>query len=79
MSLDAYRALDCRDLSRLDIRLDSKGIPNILEINALPGLIPNPKCNSRFPKAARAAGMDYNQMILTILNISLERYKLPKK
>jgi D-alanine-D-alanine ligase len=78
-SLKAYRALDCRDWARFDIRLDSKGNPNILEINALPGVIPNPKCNSRFPKAARAAGVDYNRMILEILNASLERYRLMEK
>lgn len=79
ISLTAYLALDCRDWARLDIRLDSKGNPNILEVNALPGVIPNPNCNSRFPKAARAAGMDYNRMILEVLNAAVARYNLKKK
>jgi len=78
VSLDAYRVLDCRDWSRLDIRLDSKEMPNVLEINALPGVIPNPKCNSRFPKAARTAGIDYNQMILGILDAAVRRLNQSK-
>jgi D-alanine-D-alanine ligase len=79
VSLDAYTALNCRDWSRLDLRLDDNGIPNILEINALPGMIPDPKCNSRFPRAARAAGMSYNEVVLTVLNSALGRFKLNQR
>lgn len=78
ISLDAYQVLECRDWARLDIRLNQNGTPNVLEVNALPGVIPNPKYNSRFPKAARTAGMDYNQMILAVLDTALERYNINK-
>jgi len=78
VSLRTYQALDCRDWARLDIRLDSKGTPNVLEVNALPGVIPDPKCNSRFPKAARTAGMDYNEMILSVLNAAIKRCGISK-
>ena len=70
---DAYRVLNCRDWSRIDVRLDSHGRPNILEINPLPGILPNPEDNSCFPKAARAVGMSYNQLINTVLDIAVKR------
>jgi D-alanine-D-alanine ligase len=75
VALDAYRALDCRDWSRLDMRLDEKGVPNVLEVNALPGMIANPLANSRFPAAARAAGLSHEQTILAVLDYALERIK----
>ncbi|MBI5748749.1 MAG: ATP-grasp domain-containing protein [Nitrospinae bacterium] len=75
-ALKAYKSLRCRDLCRIDIRLDSDNEPNILELNPLPGVLPNPEDNSCFPKAARTAGMSYNEMILSILNIARKRYKL---
>ena len=36
----AYRLLGCRDLARLDFRLDASGQPHFLECNPLPGLNP---------------------------------------
>ena len=70
---DAYRILNCRDWSRIDVRLDAHGRPHILEINPLPGILPRPEDHSCFPKAARAAGLTYNQLINTVLDIAMER------
>jgi D-alanine-D-alanine ligase len=39
-ALTAYRLLGCRDLARLDFRLDARGAPHFLECNPLPGLNP---------------------------------------
>ena len=39
-ALTAYRLLGCRDLARLDFRLDATGAPHFLECNPLPGLHP---------------------------------------
>ena len=36
------------------------GDPMVVELNPLPGILPDPRDNSCFPKAARAAGMDYD-------------------
>jgi D-alanine-D-alanine ligase len=69
----AYRLLNCRDWSRVDVRLDVHGMPNILELNPLPGILPNPDDNSCFPKAARAAGMSYNQLINSVLDLAMQR------
>ena len=75
-ALKAYKSLRCRDWCRIDIRLDSDNEPNILELNPLPGVLPKPEDNSCFPKAARTAGMSYNEMILSVLNIARKRYNL---
>ena len=74
--LDTYRVLKCRDWSRIDLRLDNHGQPNIIEINPLPGIMPDPTENSSFPKAARAAGINYNDMINTVLASAVKRYNL---
>jgi D-alanine-D-alanine ligase len=73
MSFKTYRVLHCRDWCRIDIRLDDKGRPNVLELNPLPGILPNPEEHSCFPQAARAAGMDYDTLINTVLGISAQR------
>jgi D-alanine-D-alanine ligase len=74
--LKTYNVLRCKDWSRIDVRLDKNGVPNIIEINPLPGIMPDPNENSSFPKAARAAGMNYNQMIQSVLFSTAKRYKL---
>ena len=72
-ALAAFHALGCRDWARVDVRLNSEGQPQVLEVNALPGILPDPKQNSCFPKAARAAGLDYPTMILSVLEAGMER------
>lgn len=75
----AYSVLRCRDWCRIDVRLDSQGKPNILELNPLPGILPDPKANSCFPKAARAAGISYNELIQTVLDIALKRHGIAEQ
>jgi D-alanine-D-alanine ligase len=79
ISIATYRVLRCRDWCRIDIRLDDQGRPNVLELNPLPGILPNPEEHSCFPQAARAAGMDYNTMINAVLRAAIERYRLKDK
>ena len=71
--LRAYRVLGCRDWSRIDVRLDASGKPNVVEVNPLPGILPNPADNSCFPKAAPAAGMSYDELIQACLLHAAER------
>lgn len=72
-AIAAYHALGCRDWARVDVRLDADGAPNVLEINPLPGIIPDPVANSCFPCAARAAGMSYDQLIQRAVQIAWRR------
>jgi D-alanine-D-alanine ligase len=74
--LSAYRVLGCRDWSRIDVRLDADDVPNIVEVNPLPGILPDPADNSCLPKAARAAGMDYDQLIQAALLHAAARHGL---
>jgi D-alanine-D-alanine ligase len=72
----AFSALRVRDWCRIDVRLDEKGEPNILELNPLPGILPNPDANSCFPKAARTAGMTYEELVNRVLYIACRRVGL---
>jgi len=76
VALQTYKVLRCRDWSRIDIRLDANGEPNILEINPLPGILPDPKDNSCYPKAARAKGLNYEELINKVLLVAAKRYNL---
>ena len=73
VTLDAFRVLGCRDWARIDVRLDAAGVPNVLEANPLPGILPDPADNSCLPKAARAAGISYEELIQSCLKYAAAR------
>lgn len=73
LTLSAYNALGCRDWSRIDVRLNAEGIPNIVEVNPLPGILPKAEDNSCLPKAARAAGINYDELIQSCLQHAARR------
>lgn len=72
-ALAAYRAIDCLDVARVDLRLDDAGEPHVLEINPIPGLTPN---FSDLPRMAAVARMSYEALICGILEHALRRYGL---
>ncbi len=71
-----YSVLRCRDWSRIDVRLDEEGKPHILEINPLPGILPDPQDHSCFPLAARTAGYSYSDMLNHVLELAARRYSI---
>jgi D-alanine-D-alanine ligase len=71
-ALRAFRALECRDWCRVDLRVGIEGPPQVLELNPIAGLDPT----YWFPRSARAAGMDYPQLIHAILEAARQRYGL---
>jgi len=73
VSLQTFKVLDCKDWARVDIRLDSNGVPNVLEVNSLPGFMKDPKENSRLPKAAYAFSWSYEKLIGEVINSAKER------
>jgi D-alanine-D-alanine ligase len=70
-SLKAFESLGCRDVARIDFKLDRQGMPYFLEINPLPGL--NPK-SSDLPIMAAKMGWDYQKLVSSIFRAALERY-----
>ncbi len=72
----AFRVTGCRDWARIDLRLDGEGRPHVLEVNALPGVLPDPEQNSCYPKAARAAGIPFGDAILAVVRAAQHRYAL---
>jgi D-alanine-D-alanine ligase len=73
VALAAYHALGCRDWCRVDVRLDGADVPNVVELNPLPGILPDPRLNSCFPKAARVAGFSYDELIQEVVRIAWRR------
>lgn len=76
LSIAAYSAIGCLDFGRLDIRLDNKGVPHILEINHPPGLMSDPNESSFFTISARTHGWDFPTLIGHILDAAITRLKL---
>jgi D-alanine-D-alanine ligase len=74
-----YSVMRCRDWCRIDLRLDAEGVPHVIELNPLPGILPDPEEHSCFPQAARTAGMSYNKLIQRVLDIAIKRYKITIK
>jgi D-alanine-D-alanine ligase len=75
VAIRSYRALECRDLARVDVRLDSAGVPNFLEINPLPGL----STVSLFPVAAMASGLSFEELIWQILEVAVTRANVAER
>ncbi len=70
-SLKAFEVLECRDFARVDFRISPDGTPYFLEINPLAGL--NPR-SSDLIIMAKLVGINYNELIGSILDAALRRY-----
>lgn len=70
LGLQAHELLECKDFSRVDLRLDAQGRPYVLEVNPLPGLDP---VESSFPTMARAAGIAYTELIARVVEAACRR------
>ena len=69
----AYRALDCRDGGRVDLRCDAQGAPQFMEANPLAGLHPT---HSDLPIIASQRGVSYDDLLTRILHSAAARYGL---
>ncbi|WP_027038962.1 D-alanine--D-alanine ligase family protein [Mesorhizobium ciceri] len=70
ISIATFRACQCRDYARVDLRIDRSGKPFVLEINPMPGIRPT----GFFALAARTAGHSYSSLINRILNVAHTRH-----
>jgi D-alanine-D-alanine ligase len=70
VALRSYCLLDCRDVSRVDVRVGKDETPYFLEVNPLPGLSP---VYGDLPIMARRMGWSYSQLVKTIFHHALKR------
>jgi len=70
LALAAYKALECRDAGRVDIRIGADGKPYFMELNPLPGLHPT---HSDLPMIATGVGLSYENLIGTIIESAMKR------
>jgi D-alanine-D-alanine ligase len=69
-ALRAYRAIDCRDIARVDIRLDEAGKASLIEVNPLPGLHP---VDGDVPILCGRLGISYTGLIRMIVDEARSR------
>jgi len=74
LALKAHLLLGCKGYSRVDFRLTTAGEPFILEVNTLPGMTGT----SLVPKAAKAAGIHFNELVETIVEQALKDFSIKK-
>jgi D-alanine-D-alanine ligase len=74
LALRAFAAVGARGWGRVDLMLDTYGQPWLLEVNTVPGLTDH----SLVPMAAAAAGIDFDALILRILDSSLMPAEVPQ-
>jgi D-alanine-D-alanine ligase len=66
LALAACRVLGTRGAARVDFIIDAKRGPCLLEVNTIPGMTET----SLLPEAARAAGLDFDALVLKIAELS---------
>jgi D-alanine-D-alanine ligase len=68
MALSAFEAVGASGWGRVDFMTDSDGRPYLLEVNTVPGMTDH----SLVPMAARARGIEFDELVRRILETSLE-------
>ena len=66
LALEAFKAAGCTGWGRIDLMLDAKGDPWLLEVNTSPGMT----SHSLVPMAAKAVGISYEELCVRILEDS---------
>jgi D-alanine-D-alanine ligase len=75
IALNAHIALGCGGATRVDLRINRKGNPYVLEVNTIPGMTET----SLLPKIAKQTGMDFPDLIEEILRGAVNESKERKQ
>ena len=76
MAVQAFKAVDCSGLARVDFLMDPKGGKIYLnEINTMPGFT----SISMYPKLWAATGLEYSDLIDRLIQLGMERHEDKKK
>ncbi|MHB1455412.1 MAG: D-alanine--D-alanine ligase family protein [Armatimonadota bacterium] len=68
LALMCHKTLGCRGMSRTDMIVADDGI-YVLETNTIPGMTPT----SLLPRSAKAAGIEFIELLDILINLALER------
>ena len=69
LGIRAFEALKCYGFGRVDLRLDEKDNVYCLEVNTIPGMTET----SLVPKAAKAVGIDFPELVDRIVHLAISR------
>lgn len=72
MSVRAFKVLGCEGYARVDFRLGKDGKFYCLEVNTLPGMTKT----SLVPKAAKAAGIEFPELVDKIVKLASQKKKV---
>jgi D-alanine-D-alanine ligase len=67
LAMQAFKAVGCSGWGRVDVMVDADNRFQLLEVNTVPGMT----SHSLVPMAAKAAGLDFDQLVLAILEASI--------
>ncbi|TSA33634.1 MAG: D-alanine--D-alanine ligase [Porphyromonadaceae bacterium] len=70
VALAAWNILNCEDGGRIDLRCDSNGVPNFIEVNPLAGMNP---AYSDLPMLSRMNGISYDELIQRIMHSATQK------
>jgi D-alanine-D-alanine ligase len=71
MAIEAYRALDCAGMARVDFLMDRHtGVLWLGEVNTIPGFTKI----SMYPKLWEASGIPYPELVERLIDLALERH-----
>jgi D-alanine-D-alanine ligase len=68
LAIDASQIVDVSGWCRVDLFVDDANQPWLIEVNTVPGMTDH----SLVPMAAKAAGMDFNELVWRILETSID-------
>ena len=67
LAMQAFKTVGCSGWGRVDVMVDADNRFQLLEVNTVPGMT----SHSLVPMAAKAAGLDFDQLVLAILEASI--------
>ena len=68
LSLNCFSLLNCRGWGRVDLIIDEKNKPWVIELNTVPGMTEH----SLVPMAANYRNINFNELVLKILDTTFE-------